>query len=446
VTRGLADALTGSDSSVRPRPRFDVTAYLTVWLVLLFAISAQQVVPGIGALGSPAMLLALTTPLLWLAGWMLPDAGMSRGRHPVRPMLLAYLFYLMFSFSVAMRRPLTELEASGALRSLLISCALIGIALLIADGAASRQRLDVLLRRLAVAAAFISLLGVVQFLTGVGVNIRIPGLTWNFLPGGVGSRSIFNRPSATALHPIEFSVITASLLPLAIHYALYDTTRRRRRNMATAAGLIALATPLAISRSGILSLLVGLSLLALGWRWRRRLNGALIALAAVPLLWAVIPGLVGTFVSLFGNADHDPSIQARLDRRPRIMALIRERPWFGLGHGTWSVEDYFLIDNEVYVTTLELGLVGLMVTAAVMLTAVFSCVIVAHLPDASERESHLALAIAACIAAFVISLTTFDAFHYRILTGSLFLLIGASGALWRFHQVTEKLASGRGVP
>jgi polysaccharide biosynthesis protein PslJ len=419
--------------------RLDVTSFLTLWLVLLYGISAQQVVPGVGAIGSPAMLLALSTFFLWGAGWLLPEAGLGRERHPVRPVLVIYLAFMVLSFAVAMSRPLTELESSGAVRALLTAIAMTGIGLLVADGVRDEHRLNTLLRRVVIGATFISLLGILQFLTGMRLQPSVPGLVWNHEVAGMSVRSIFNRPAATAMHAIEFSVVTASLLPLAIHYALYGETRRRRRNMATAAVVIGFAMPLAISRSGILSVLAGLLVLAAGWSWRRRLNGLLVGLAAVPVMWALVPGLVGTFRGLFGNAAYDPSVQARIARGPIVMAMFRERPWLGLGNGTVSADEYLLLDNQIRSSLLNLGLIGLVVVGLLILGGLWAGFVVARLPGIEPETAHLGQAIIACIAAFSISLYTFDAFYYRILTGTLFLLIGATGVLWRLNHASDRI-------
>jgi hypothetical protein len=422
-------------------PGLDVTAYLTIWLVLLFGISAQQVLPGVGALGSPAMLIALTAPLLWVAGAVLPHSGLSRDPHPLRLALFVYLAYMIASFAVATSRSLTELESSGAVRALITETAMVGVALLVADGVRDRARLDTLLRRLVIATAFLGCLGIAQFLTGNPLQVRVPGLTWNFIVEGIEERSIFNRPLGTTMHPIELSVVTASMLPLAIHFALNAESLTTRRNMATAAALIAVAMPLAISRSGIVSAVVGLFVLFVGWGWRRRLTGALTVVAFVPVMWAVVPGLVGTFASLFGDAEGDPSVQARIERGPRVMALVRLRPWLGLGNGTWSLEDYFLLDNEVYVTMLETGILGLLLVFALISVGVVAGLLVARLPTSGPGDPSLGNALAASIAALGVSLLTFDAFHYRILTGSLFLLLGSVGALWRLHGTGPALVA-----
>ncbi len=412
-------------------PRFDVVAYLTIWLVLLFGINARQVVGPLGAIGSPALLVAVPALLLWAGGWILPASGLDRRPHPLRPVLLLYLWTLLASFVVAYGRPLSELEASGALRALVSSLGLVGVALLVADGVGSLRRLETLLRRVVVGVTFVAVLGLLQFVTGRPLQPTMPGLSWNSELLAVVERSIFGRPSATTMHPIEFSVVTAAALPLAVHFALYSRRLATRRNMAVLTALLVVAVPLSISRSGLVALGAAMLVASFAWSWRRRLQAALLSVIAVPVLWLGIPGLVGTLIGLFTGTEDDPSIQARLDRGPSVMALIRQRPWLGLGNGTWSVEEYFLVDNELWVTTLEMGILGAILTALVFVTGVVAGILIKHLPGVDERTGHLAHAVAASIVGITVSFLTFDAFHYRIVTGMLFVLIGAVGALWR---------------
>jgi hypothetical protein len=78
-----------------------------------------------------------------------------------------------------------------------------------------------------------------------------------------------------------------------------------------------------------------------------------------------------------------------------------------------------------------MGIVGLALTAVLLLLGVGVALCIRSLPGADEATGHLGRSVAASIAALGISLVTFDAFHYRILTGTLFLLLGVAGALWR---------------
>ena len=412
--------------------RTDVTGYLTLWLVLLFGITAQQVLGPLGAIGSPAMIVAIPAGLWWFASRAAPSLGGYRGPSLIRVALLLYAWYLCLSFAVALARPLTGLELTGAVRALITTFALTGIGLLVTDGISRVDRLITLLRRVVWGGAFMAAVGIAQFVTGRSLQPAIPGLVRNTDYLGLEARSIFHRPAGTAMHPIEFGVMAAALLPLAIHFALYLRPGRQRQAATLAAALLALGVPMSVSRSGVVAVFAAMMVLFLGWSWRRRLNGMVVTLAAVPVLWMSVPGLVGTIRSLFTWADSDPSLLARQERVPRIMALIRERPVMGLGNGTWSVEDYFLIDNEAYVTTLETGVVGLALTVALFAIALYTALAVAHAPHTTEELTHLGRVIAAGLTGIGLSMLTFDAFHYRILTGVLFVFIGASGALLRF--------------
>ena len=415
--------------------RSDAVAYLTVWLVLLYTISANQVFGPLGALGPPAFLASAGATFLWAANRFLIDDS-PRGVQPLRLVLLAWCWYQLATVVRAYAtRPLSVLELSGSVREALTVVLLTGVALLVIDDVRSIGRLETLLRRLVWAGAFLATHGILQFATGSGLELRIPGLSLNTESALVGERGIFNRPAATTLHPIEFSVVLAALFPLALHFAIEGERGSRQRKFAIAATvLIGLGIPLSISRSGIVAVVAGLAVLALGWDWRRRAQLAVVGLLVVPVLWLSIPGLVGTFASLFGDAQYDPSVTARIQRIPVIMAFIREHAWFGFGAGTFSVEEYLLVDNEFWVSSIATGFVGIFLTLFLHLTAGVASATSRFHVRATRQTAELGMAIAAAIAALTASMFTFDAFFYKILRGTLFLLIGASGALWRLTR------------
>jgi O-antigen ligase len=416
--------------------RVDVLAYSTLFVLLLYAFSARQAVAFLGAVGTPALLLAIPTLLLWMAGRTIPDSGLARTANPLRPILWLYLAYLVGSvLLVALARPLTELERTGTGRGLLTGAAMVGLALLVGDGLRDARQARTLLRRLMIVGAFFSALGILQFFTGLPLQFRLPGLTWIHEAGGVGARATFRRPRATAMHPIEFGVVTATLLPIALHFALYEPTVHRRRLAAVVVALLTVAIPISLSRSGVVSVIVGLAVLALGWSWRRVANATLAILVIIPFFWVLVPRFTETIIGLFTDTGSDDSIQARLDRIPRVMELIRAHPWTGIGHGTYNLEDYLLLDNQLWVTTIELGMLGAALTLLLLGAAALVSFSVGGRLGADEELAHLGRAVAAAIAAMTVSIATFDAFHYRILTGTLFLLIGVGAALWR---VTER--------
>jgi hypothetical protein len=429
--------------SAKPPRRIDVTAYLTLWLILIFGVNAEQVVPGFGAIGTPAMLVALPTLVAWLAARTVPTLGLDQGRQPIRVISLLYCWYMLVSFAVAHTRTLSEIEVNGATRAAIGTLALTGIALIVADGITDRSRFITLMRRLVIAAAAMASVGIAQFFTGASLTFTVPGLQWNHTFVGVGSRSLFNRPFGTATHPIEFSVVAAAVFPLAIHFAMRLPPGTARRNATALACLIGLAVPLSISRSGIVTLLVVLLVLGMGWTWRERLQAALLSMIVVPVLWVVIPGLVGTLRSMFTGFETDDSVQARIERIPRVMEHIRDRPWLGRGHGTFNVEEYFLIDNSAYGLAIETGFLGLFALTMLIVTAAALAIGVRHRPFATEDDGSIGQALAAGVLGIFASLFTFDAMSFDLLSGTLFLMIGAIGALWRITGSPHGTAMAR---
>ena len=115
----------------------------------------------------------------------------------------------------------------------------------------------------------------------------------------------------------------------------------------------------------------------------------------------------------------------------------------GLMHSWFRKEKFttIMLDNEVYGMLLDTGVIGLAVWACTMV-AVCSLILSATArSDAATR--HLGGALVACIVALLASTATFDAFAYRILLGSLFVLIGCGAALRRLERASASGTVGR---
>ncbi len=126
-----------------------------------------------------------------------------------------------------MSRPIDDAELNAARMALLSVLSWLGVLLVAHDGITDRARLEVLLRRTALAAALLAAFAVVQFVTGRAYTelIQVPGLTANIPLYGVADRDGLARPAATALSPIEFGVFLTVCLPIAVHNALHGAGR-----------------------------------------------------------------------------------------------------------------------------------------------------------------------------------------------------------------------------
>ena len=239
------------------------------------------------------------------------------------------------------------------------------------DGIRSWEAIHRLVRWIVLFASIVAAIGTLQFFTGLNIApaFRLPGLTaWSDF-GAVDERSVVRRIFSTAIHPIEYGVVMAAVLPLAIHRAIF--TRPSRWTFAQAA-LLGFATATSISRSAVIVAAIALTVLFFGWpsAWRRRfLLWLPVAVVAVRL---AAPGVVGTIRALFTNLGNDPSVSGRTDDYQVVWLLFLDSPWLGRGLYTLIPRYYRILDNQVLVLLLELGVIGLGLFLLTVLVAIAS--------------------------------------------------------------------------
>ncbi|MGH3870119.1 MAG: O-antigen ligase family protein [Pseudonocardiaceae bacterium] len=377
--------------------------------------------------------------LVWMASWFCVNF-IPAGFQPVRWLVTAFFVTAVLAYAVGYTRGLSEAEARGSDRHLILIIAMCGLALVLADGAPDRRTLDAVLLRLTYFSGIMAAIGAIQALFRVNpINyIQIPGMRVNATLVGIGERGDQDlaRVAGTASHFIEFGVVLAVVSPIAVHYALQSVGRAQQIRRWGLTFLIASGVPFSISRSAVLSLAVGLGILAVAWTWRTRIFALIIGVVATVTFRVLQPGILGTIFSLFKNAKYDPSVQHRTDDYPIVEGYFSDRPWFGRGLATFLPRQYILLDNEFLVTLICGGLVAL--TAFVMLFVGGYFVgrsIRHHGIDNSTR--HLGQALAASLVAAFVATGTFDAMSFPTFVGVLFLLLGATGALFRLRRTTD---------
>jgi O-antigen ligase len=328
-------------------------------------------------------------------------------------------------------------------RALLSTLGMLGVALAVADGVRTRRGLDRLLGGLAVGGAFMACVAIAQSLLGFDLTSRLvlPPLVLNGDLVGISARGVV-RVAGTAAHYIELGVVLAMLTPIAVHFALTSYKRSSRRFWAAAAGLIALAALLSVSRSAIVSMVVGMLVLLPAWSWRGRISALVVGVGFLALVSLVQPGLLGTLRSLFGSLDTDPSVESRTSDYAIVSGFVSERPLLGRGPGTFLPEKYLFLDNQVLGSVLEIGFLGLAALLVIIGTGFALARRVGRYAD-RHRDRHLGRAISAAIAAGAVSMVTFDALGFGTFAISFFLLIGASGAAWR---LTHRPSSAQSLP
>ncbi|GGN33396.1 O-antigen ligase [Actinoplanes campanulatus] len=424
----------GTYTSRRLRVRLDVAGVICLLFCLLYGLPATLIVPALTFAGRPALLLALALFAWWVLARLSPQLLMI-GPQPLRWACLFYLMSILASCLAGMLRGLPTLEANGQTFTLLITFQFLGLVLMAADGIANWARLRKIIQVFVWAAAFMSLVGLIQslFEYDVAQHLVVPGLELksdlaDFQKRGDG---LF-RVAGTATHYIEFSTVLAMAVPFGLHFARFAKSRRSRIMFGALTLVIAVAIPIAISRTGVVALGVAfLVMFITAWNWRVRYNLAVISIAVMGAMSVVRPGLLGTLKSMFLWVEADPSIEGRTKDYEYIAHWFSQRPWLGRGPGTLIPDLYIILDNQWLYTLVTCGIIGVLALAALHLT----CIVLASVAlrrSQSEEDRHLCAALIATQVLAIVVGGTFDSLGFTTFAFTLAALSGLCGAVWRF--------------
>jgi O-antigen ligase len=406
---------------------------VTIWLGLVLLIPSVLVVPGLGAVGTPANLFGLGLAGVWTLGRIQGKSNDELGFQWAYLAFGAYLVGNLMAYMAGHTRGIDPDEALAADRWMLATISYMGVALVAADGLRSRRDISEMLRRTTYFASFVSLLGASQFFTDFDPIrfMTLPGLQLN--DGAILSIVVeenFDRVSATAGHPIEFGVVMAAMLPLALHFVMHAPDAQTLRRSRVVLFMIGLGVPISIGRSSTLALGIAMLVLASIWNRRQLITAAFFGVIAMFGLRAAVPSLLGTILTLFTGLEDDSSITARTSDYDEAFDYIGQDPWFGRGPNTFDPGEYLLLDNQLLKSTIEIGYFGVF-TLIVMIVVGLNLgrSVLSRAVDDDAR--HLGQALVASLWALAITLAFADMLFYAQFTGLLFLFIGSAAALNR---------------
>lgn len=459
VARRRAVARGSVPSATTPTPlRFPACGFVVLYAALLLCVPSQLIFRPLGAPGTPANMLGLLALTWWVAatiGGLNPVKRFTPTRIVVALLTCAVLasyasvmlsgwyappdvrqetdeFWTLVQPSVA---EITDVMISSADRGLLSFAGWMGVVLLTAEGLRSWRDVELVVDWLVWLGAFVGSIGIFQFATGVNIAafFDIPGLSANSDFGAVASRSVLNRVSATAVHPIEYGVVLAGLLPLAAHRMI----RRWGRPWALVPTLlIFVGCFMSVSRSAVIVVGVAFVVLLVAWPRAWRIKALLLLPVTVVGLRVAVPGLVGTLIALFTNLFNDPSISGRTSDYGVVFGVIGDNPLLGRGLFTFVPRYYRIVDNQYLVFGVELGIIGLLAVSAFFVTS-FVQSFSAHRRASDLLARDLCLAVSASVAGVAVSFVTFDALGFPMAAGIMMLLVGMAGACWRLATVED---------
>lgn len=418
---------------------FTTVGLLILFLALQFLIPARLMIGGMGAVGRPSVAIGILLAFLWVVSAVRPHC-LPRGRAPIRWVIAAFVLTQLIGYVVGFDRLPSEDQASAATRWLIFVVAIAGVTLAVADGVRTRDELDRVLQYVVFFTSLMSIVGLLQFFGVVDLvqYIRIPGLRFNYDLLEVASRgtAAIPRVAGTANHYIEFGVVLALTLPLAMHYALFSPPGLRRWWRWAAVGIVGLGIPLSVSRSALVTVVVGMGLMAIVWPWRQRYNAFVLAVMTTALFHVLNRGVLGTIRSLFMNVENDPSITARIERTTRVMELWHQRPVFGWGAGMVTPQEFLLLDNQIYGFLLSGGVLAVL-AFVVLFFVPYLLGRSVRLRGRDQETRHLGHTLAVTMPAALVASGTFDSFSFATFVGMACILIGATGALWRLDETSS---------
>lgn len=424
-------SLRAPHAPIRADVRVDAVGWLTLYIGLLLFIPSRLIIGPLGSAGAPSTIFGLCSLLLWGFMFLTAVRRVDLGPQPVRIALGFLLLCVGVSYVLAMSRPISADEVSPADVALVAIASWSGTLLLTHDGVHERSRLDTLIWRLAVCGGVIAALGLVQLVTReLWVDqFVIPGLSST--PGyGLATRGGYPRPAGTSIHPIEYGVVLAMMLPIVLHVGFHHAHRGAIIRWLPAAAVCAII-PLTSSRSAYLGALIALLVCVFGWSRIQRLSLIAVLAGGVLAAFVMAPRFVDAVLGLFTGAGADPSIASRTGSVSIAYEFLRQQPFFGRGLGTF-LPKYQIFDNQYLLLLVTIGIVGTAAFIALGCTAVVSTLRLRRkLPDARSRD--LAIALAGSLCAGFSCLFMFDAFAFPMSMGTLFLMLGLAGALRRIH-------------
>ena len=440
--------------------------FICVYAFLLLCIPSQLIIRPIGSPGTPANLWGIFCLLWWLVATL---SGQNRihGWTPTRTTfgLLALAVLTSYAsgtakgwyapanihqetdelWTLVLIQPdaMNEKIISAADRGLLSFLGWAGVLLLTCEGLRGWRDIELIVTWLSRFGAFVAALGIIQYFTGIDIAalFTIPGLSANSEFGEVTTRSVINRVSSTAVHPIEFGVVMAGLFFLALHRSLF--TRTSKLSWVPTL-LIGIALPMSVSRSAILAIAISGIVIFVGWQTRWRFAVLLILPFAVVGMKLLAPGLLGTIRSLFTNVLVDPSVTGRTEDYDAVLSVYKNNPLFGQGLYTFVPRYYRTLDNQMLMSLIELGAFGLIILIVFISTG-YMLARAARRRSVGPRERDLALVISGSIVGLVLSYFTFDSWGFPMVAGLTFLLIGMAGAASHISRRPAQAGAGIAV-
>lgn len=418
----------------------NVPLLLRVTAFSIFFFPSSMVIDVIGAAGTVPLILSCLLLAFWLASWVWNLHNPVPLRHPGRLAGVAFFLAIGGSYAALYGGWIGHVDSTAlaaADRWMILVAASLG--LILAAGETVNTMADVLqlTRWLLAGAFFCSVVGLVQFTLHINpmewIQLAMVGFEDNGGDTPFQQRGNLLRVAGSTFHSIEFAVVSAMLLPLSVWRGLYDPKGKAWFHWLQTA-LLVFAIASTLSRSSMLAAIVALAVLVPFLPRRSRRAVLAVLPFVVVFLFVTVPGFIGTLTGALLADGSDPSIATRTNNYPRVVRMVDDRPWFGLGPGNYRPENALqILDNQYLNAAVSVGLIGLAFLVVYLWLPAAATLLAAR--TATEQALRtLAGAVAAGLAVAAVCSVTFDSLSFPVFALIYPLLVGMSGGVWRMVQ------------
>lgn len=269
--------------------------------------------------------------------------------------------------------------------------------------------------------------------------------------------SVFERRSITG--PTTVGLTLTTMLAMALPFAVIELLNVRGRPnrkllVAVVTGIILAGCFATLKKTAGIVPLVVLSVLVM---YRPRQMARLIPLGLVlgVFIQGLVPGALRTVEAQIVGSDSftTTTTDDRKSDYPATAPDILARPAFGRGYGTYDHAKYRVLDNQLLLLAVEVGLIGLLAWLATICSAFWRAHRMRHSPD--HLKSSYGVAAAAAMAGFGVSCGLFDALAFPqvpymfFLTAGFIVVLGeppAGSPRTRLAKIAHHWASRSGGP
>jgi hypothetical protein len=409
--------------------------------IALFVFPSNSVVKAVGANGYVASLVGLAAMAVWVCSVGFWHHNPFERRNPLRFGFALLWTSSLISYGLMSLSSQTERVQLASGRWLLQLAMMTGVAFVAAEGIRTLHGIRRVVRAVVLGASVASIVGLLQFTLQLDLSPHLrmlPGFELNWEGPAFDYRHGLTRVAGTAIHPIEFGVVGAMVLPLALWQARFASGSRAWRRWAPPL-VISGSAVVSVSRSAVVGLVVALAVLLILIPAKDRALGFLLLPVGLVAVFLAVPGYYRTMSDFFlaGSTGTDPSVSARTDDYTLVAEELAGSPVFGQGPGRFIPSNALeILDNQYLATAIDLGLVGL-VCLLVFLVLPMAMALSVRRRTLDPRVRWLCAALAGSALASVVCTFTFDSFSFPMFVGTQALIAGLAGACWSQHPITR---------